>query len=62
MLTITAGRSAPRSAWAGLVPLVWFAAAAPLYSINLDRLPHPDEYHHILAAQGLIATGEPRIA
>ena len=25
-------------------------------------MAHPDEYYHILAAQGLLATGEPRIA
>ena len=45
-----------------LAPLALFAAACLLYSINLGRMAHPDEFHHILAAQGLLATGEPRIA
>lgn len=31
------------------------------YSINLERLPHNDELYHLLAAQGLLATGEPAI-
>lgn len=43
-------------------PLLLALAMAALYSINLDRLPDPDELHHVLAAQGLLATGEPRIA
>ena len=42
--------------------LLFVVAAAALYSINLDRLPHPDELHHILAARGLLESGEPRIA
>jgi hypothetical protein len=62
MLTATAGRSGFRLTRVGLAPLVWFAITGFLYSINLDRLPHPDEYYHILAAQGLLETGEPRIA
>lgn len=33
-----------------------------LYCINLGRVPIPDELHHVLAAQGLLQTGEPRIA
>ena len=33
-----------------------------LFSINLERPPHPDELYHILAAKGLLETGEPRIA
>jgi hypothetical protein len=44
------------------VPFFLFAAAALLFSINLDRLPHPDELYQIQAAEGLLATGEPRIA
>ena len=45
-----------------MAPLLVFAVACLVYSINLGRMAHPDEYHHILAAQGLVATGEPRIA
>ena len=60
-LATTAERSdGSIAAWAA--PLALFAAACLLYSINLGRMAHPDEFHHILAAQGLLATGEPRIA
>lgn len=45
-----------------VAPLLVFAVACLVYSVNLGRMAHPDEYHHILAAQGLVATGEPRIA
>ena len=50
--------------WAGLLPTALLVALATgaLYSVNLGHLPHPDELHHILAARGLIETGEPRIA
>ncbi len=44
------------------IALLVVLATAALYSINLDRLPHPDELHHILAARGLLESGEPRIA
>jgi hypothetical protein len=44
------------------VPFFVFVGAALLYSINLDRLPHADELYQIHAAEGLLATGEPRIA
>ena len=44
------------------IALLIVLATAALYSINLDRLPHPDELHHILAARGLLESGEPRIA
>ncbi|MFZ1425976.1 MAG: hypothetical protein WAS21_04315 [Geminicoccaceae bacterium] len=54
----TAGRD--RSGWGA--PLVLFLGAAAIYSINLGHLPHPDELYHILAAQGMVASGEPRIA
>ncbi len=37
-------------------------ASLLLYSLNLERTPHPDELYHILAARGLLETGEPRIA
>jgi len=33
-----------------------------LFSLNLERPPHPDELYHILAARGLLEVGEPRIA
>jgi len=39
-----------------------FMGALALYAINLDRPGHPDELHHVLAARGLLETGEPRIA
>lgn len=45
--------------WA--VPVLFFATLL-LYLVNLDRPGHPDEFHHILAARGLLETGEPRIA
>ena len=53
----------PDRAWSGwVIPLALFLGAAALYSINLGHLPHPDELYHILAAKGMLATGEPRIA
>ena len=55
---VAAGRSPP--AWA--VPLLLSAAAALVYTIGLDRPPHPDELYQIIPAEGLLATGEPRIA
>jgi hypothetical protein len=45
-----------------LVPLLIGVAAGLLYLVNLNRLPHPDELHHALAARGLLESGEPRIA
>src|SRR5437763_10754549 len=53
-----ASRALP--AWA--VPLALFLAAALFYAIGLSRLPHPDELYQILPAEGLLATGKPRIA
>jgi hypothetical protein len=32
-----------------------------IYSINLERAPHHDEFYHMLAAKGVLATGEPAI-
>jgi hypothetical protein len=32
-----------------------------LYSINLERPAHSDEFYHLLAARGLLETGEPAI-
>ncbi len=37
-------------------------ASLLLFSLDLDRPPHPDELYHILAARGLLESGEPRIA
>src|SRR3569832_1653105 len=54
----TSGRAPP--AWA--VPLLLFVAAALVYAVRLDRPPHPDELYQIIPAEGLLATGEPRIA
>ncbi len=46
----------------GLLAAVLIGVAALLlYSINLERLPDGDELYHILAAEGLLATGEPAI-
>lgn len=46
--------------WLG--PLSLGLGAALLYTIGLDRLPNPDELHHVFAARGLLETGEPTIA
>ena len=39
-----------------------FLLALALFAINLDRPPHPDELHHVLAAQHLFETGRPLLA
>jgi hypothetical protein len=58
-----AAPSAPARTLAGAAaPLLLFLGATLLYTLGLDRLPHPDELYQTLAAQGLLATGEPRIA
>jgi hypothetical protein len=44
------------------MPFLLFLGAALLYTVNLNHPPHPDELYQTLAAQGLLATGEPRIA
>jgi len=44
-----------------VAPAIVFIAALLLYSINLNRPPHPDELHHALAAQHLLETGRPAI-
>lgn len=63
MHATTTGRSgAFRITLGWVAPIILLAACVLLYSINLGRLGHPDEYYHILAAKGLLATGEPRIA
>ena len=54
------GASVLRHPWRA--PLLLALAAGLLYCINLGHLPHPDELYHILAAQGMVVTGEPRIA
>jgi 4-amino-4-deoxy-L-arabinose transferase-like glycosyltransferase len=48
------------SSW--IAPVIVFLAALTLFSINLDRPPHADELHHILAAQHLLETGRPILA
>jgi len=48
-----------KNAWIG--PAIAFLVALLLFSINLDRPPHPDELHHVLAAQHLLETGRPLI-
>ena len=45
-----------------LAPLLLLVASAALYSLNLDRMPLADEMHHVLAAQNMVVSGEPRIA
>ncbi|MCS6877837.1 MAG: glycosyltransferase family 39 protein [Geminicoccaceae bacterium] len=42
--------------------LFLFGASLAFYAINLDRPEIHDELHHVLAARGLLETGEPRIA
>lgn len=50
-----------RPSW--LAPLLLFLAAALLYCIGLDDgLAIHDEIHHLLAARGLLESGEPRLA
>lgn len=44
------------------VPGCIFIGSCLLYLINLGRAPHPDELYHVLAARGLLDSGEPRIA
>ena len=56
--TTAAGRTLP--SWAA--PLLVFVAAALVYTIHLDRPPHPDELYQIIPAEGLLATGKPSIA
>jgi len=38
-----------------------FLFAFLFFLINLDRPPHPDELHHVLAAQQLLESGRPII-
>jgi 4-amino-4-deoxy-L-arabinose transferase-like glycosyltransferase len=45
-----------------VAPAIAFSVALLLFSINLDRPPHPDELHHVLAAQHLLETGRPLLA
>lgn len=39
-----------------------FLLSSAFFSINLDRPENPDELYHVLAARGLLETGEPTIA
>jgi hypothetical protein len=41
--------------------VVFFLISLVLYSLNLERAAHPDEFYHMLAARGLLETGEPTI-
>lgn len=41
--------------------LLFLIFSLMLYSINLGRPAHPDEFYHLLAARGLLETGEPAI-
>jgi len=45
-----------------LLASLLFVGCVAIFCINLGRLPFPDELYHILAAKGLLETGEPRIA
>ena len=45
-----------------VAPVSVFLFALILYSLNLDRPPHADELHHVIAAQSLLETGRPIIA
>lgn len=53
---------APATTRTWLAPLLLGLAAFALYTINLERPTFPDELYHLLAARGLVETGEPRIA
>ena len=44
-----------------LAPVLIGIASLLIYSINLEKPPHHDEFYHMLAAKGLLATGEPAI-
>lgn len=52
----------PPSGRTTLLASLLFVGSVTVFCINLGRLPHPDELYHILAAKGLLETGEPRIA
>ena len=41
--------------------LALFIFSFVVYSINLERPAHPDEFYHLLAARGLLEIGEPAI-
>lgn len=56
-------RDVRRSAlWVVVTPTGIFGFAVLVFSINLGRLPFPDELYHVLAARGLLEFGSPRIA
>jgi 4-amino-4-deoxy-L-arabinose transferase-like glycosyltransferase len=61
-MTAILDSAAPRKSDPSIAPALLFLASLLLFSINLDRPPHPDELHHILAAQHLLETGLPLIA
>lgn len=45
-----------------LWPILAGLLSVAFYMLNLERVPHPDELYHMLAARGFIETGEYRIA
>ena len=45
-----------------VAPVIFFAVALLLFSLNLSRPPFPDELHHVLAGQHLLESGHPTIA
>lgn len=59
MLTSAAITKSLQRPWPACLLLGLFSLM--LYSINIDRQAHHDEYYHILAAKGLLETGLPSI-
>src|SRR3954451_17042966 len=57
VVTATAGRL---RSWTAA--LLVFVAVGFVYTINIDPVPHPDEFDQIIPAEGQLAPGEPRIA
>jgi hypothetical protein len=52
----------PASRWPRwAAPLVLFVAVCAIFAINLERPLSHDELYHVMAAEGMLATGEPRI-
>lgn len=52
-------RKVMESSW--FAPCTVLVLAMVIFSVNLDRPPHPDELHHVLAAQQLLEAGRPII-
>jgi 4-amino-4-deoxy-L-arabinose transferase-like glycosyltransferase len=49
-----------KNSW--IAPAIMFSFALLLFSTNLNRPPHADELHHVLAAEHLLESGQPQIA